>query len=406
MTNERARRIVDVPSATPLPDPEHPEAEHPGTEPAGAESSVTGAAAGAVDDAAEASEVARAVDAVPPADDQPEAFATDAPANKDAPHAEEPDDQDAAEPSVAEVAAVAEDDPAEPDDDDAVTAEYEALPSVLEALLFVADEPIAASALGRALELTPAQVRRGLDELAEALREEGRGVRLQQGPDGAQLVTAPDLARTVEHFLGLEANRRLSNAALETLAIVAYRQPVTRHAIDQIRGVNSDGTVATLRARGLIEGIGRAPGPGPPLLFSTTQRFLEHFGLERPDELPPLPEEVALPAEAHGAQLALETAVDEEVGALEDADQQASQLTFDDEARVDDLVEASDDEDFEDEDFEGGEFEDEQIERDGIEDDPELEISGDLDDLSRAAGAALGGPGEAPDATSDDRSDE
>ena len=135
---------------------------------------------------------------------------------------------------------------------------------MLEALLFVADEPIAASALGRALELTPAQVRRGLDELAEALREEGRGVRLQQGPDGAQLVTAPDLARTVEHFLGLGANRRLSNAALETLAIVAYRQPVTRHAIDQIRGVNSDGAVATLRARGLIEGIGRAPRPRSP----------------------------------------------------------------------------------------------------------------------------------------------
>jgi segregation and condensation protein B len=113
-------------------------------------------------------------------------------------------------------------------------------------------------------------------------------VRLQRGPEGAQLVTAPEAAPYVEYFLGLEAQRRLSNAALETLAIVAYRQPVTRATVEAVRGVNSDASIATLRARGLLDEGGRAPGPGRPTLFVTTQRFLEHFGLERPEDLPPL----------------------------------------------------------------------------------------------------------------------
>jgi len=242
-----------------------------------------------------------------------------------------------------------------------------ALTQTLEALLFVADEPIAASALGRALGLTAAQVRRGFDDLGETLRDEWRGVRLQQGPDGAQLVTASDVAATVEHFLGLEANRRLSNAALETLAIIAYRQPVNRHVIEQIRGVSSDGAVATLRARGLIEGIGRAPGPGRPLLFNTTQRFLQHFGLERPDELPPLPNDVELPPEDAGAQLALEAAVEGEPT-------EGTEASTD----LDEEVDLEDDD------------------SDEFGEDPDLEISEDLGELSRAAGAAFAVP-VAPD---------
>ncbi|MQA00451.1 MAG: SMC-Scp complex subunit ScpB [Dehalococcoidia bacterium] len=180
------------------------------------------------------------------------------------------------------------------------------MPSRIEALLFVSDAPVSEPALGRALGATPARLARGLEALASALRDGERGLRVQRGPEGVQLVTAPEAAAYIEHFLGLEASRRLSTAALETLAIVAYRQPVTRGTIETIRGVGSDAAVATLRARGLITDGGRAEGPGRPTLWVTTQRFLQHFGLERPDDLPPLPEDIELPPEEAGAQLALE----------------------------------------------------------------------------------------------------
>jgi segregation and condensation protein B len=257
--------------------------------------------------------------------------------------------------------------PPSPSEADAGLAEafdLETLPTVLEAMLFVADQPVAAASLARVLDLTPTQVRRGLDRLAESLRDGGRGVRLQQGPDGAQLVTAPDAAAVVEEFLGLEANRRLSSAALETLAIIAYRQPVTRQLIDQIRGVNSDGALATLRARGLIDGIGRAPGPGRAVLFSTTQRFLEHFGLEGADQLPALPEDLAPPPGDHGAQLALTDAVAAELAA--DDDQGAEPAS--DAPLAEDVASAA-----------------------------EVEISSDLGELSRAAEVALAGVEAAED---------
>lgn len=181
------------------------------------------------------------------------------------------------------------------------------LPALIEALLFVADHPVEVSYLARALEVTELRVERALDVLAETLRA-GRGIRLQRGPQGLQLVSAPEAAERIEYFLGLEANRRLSTAALETLAIVAYRQPVTRGQIDAIRGVSSDGALATLRARDLVEPAGHAPGPGRPMLFRTTQRFLEHFGLERPGQLPSLPADIDLPPHEIGEQLGLEEA--------------------------------------------------------------------------------------------------
>ncbi len=162
------------------------------------------------------------------------------------------------------------------------------LPAVIEALLFVSEDPVPAATLARTLDASRGAVDRALRAITESLTE--RGVRLQVGPDGAQIVTAPQTSRWVQHFLGLEAQRRLSNAALETLAIIAYQQPVTRATIESIRGVNSDGAVATLRARALVDDAGRAPGPGRATLFVTTQRFLEHFGLERPQDLPSLDE--------------------------------------------------------------------------------------------------------------------
>jgi segregation and condensation protein B len=103
-----------------------------------------------------------------------------------------------------------------------------------------------------------------------------------------QLTTAPQASEIIEHFLGLEVTTRLSQAALEVLAIVAYMQPITRPRIDQIRGVNSDGALRTLLSKGLIEEVGRMDTPGRPILYATTPDFLQYFGLSMLQELPPL----------------------------------------------------------------------------------------------------------------------
>ncbi|MGD0115061.1 MAG: SMC-Scp complex subunit ScpB [Dehalococcoidia bacterium] len=159
----------------------------------------------------------------------------------------------------------------------------------VESLLFVAQEPVDVAVLARSLHLTEKEVLAAIESLAEDCRE--RGVRIQTSGNLVQMATAPDAARYVENFLNMDHHTRLSTAGLETLAIVAYRQPITRAGIEAIRGVNSDGAVATLLARDLIEETGRARTPGRPALLGTTVRFLEHFGLEKPSDLPPLPTE-------------------------------------------------------------------------------------------------------------------
>ncbi|HYM15603.1 MAG TPA: SMC-Scp complex subunit ScpB [Dehalococcoidia bacterium] len=164
--------------------------------------------------------------------------------------------------------------------------EPDQLVGILEAVLFVADAPVEVAALARTVNAGKAEVSAALDELAEACR--GRGVRVQRTGELVQLVSAPATAAYVERFLGLE-HPPLTNPSLETLAIIAYRQPITRTGIEAVRGVDCDGPIRTLMARGLIEEIGRAPVVGRPTLFGTTVRFLEYFGLERPDDLPPLP---------------------------------------------------------------------------------------------------------------------
>jgi segregation and condensation protein B len=165
--------------------------------------------------------------------------------------------------------------------------EPEELLPILEAVLFVADAPIEVAALARTVNAPKQEVLDRLADLAEACRD--RGVRLQQTGDLVQLVSAPRTAAYVERFLGLE-HPPLTNASLETLAIIAYRQPMTRAGIESVRGVDCDGPIRTLIARGLIEEVGRAPVVGRPTLFGTTVRFLEYFGLEKPDDLPPLPQ--------------------------------------------------------------------------------------------------------------------
>jgi segregation and condensation protein B len=161
----------------------------------------------------------------------------------------------------------------------------------LEAILFVAAEPVQIAQLATALDVSPSVIERGLNELDASLST--RGLRLQRHAGRVQLTTAPELAELVERFLGLEATSHLSRAALETLAIIAYQQPVTRPHIDSIRGVNSDSMIKSLLNKGLILESGRADGPGRPILYSTTPEFLQHFGLSSILEMPPLarPEE-------------------------------------------------------------------------------------------------------------------
>ncbi|GAB4336760.1 MAG: SMC-Scp complex subunit ScpB [Dehalococcoidia bacterium] len=163
------------------------------------------------------------------------------------------------------------------------------LPWVIEALLFVSDEPQTLGALARAAGVGEGAARRALRTLAADY--EARGLRLQEDGERFQLVTAPAYAPYVARLLGVGNVPRLSRAALETLSIIAYKQPCTRAEIEAIRGVNSDRLVATLEQRELIEVAGYANGPGRPRLYRTTPRFFEHFGLRGPADLPPLPGE-------------------------------------------------------------------------------------------------------------------
>ena len=167
------------------------------------------------------------------------------------------------------------------------------LPSAIESILFVAEEPVEVSMLARALRRQLLDIEAALTELEQ--RCILGGTRLQRTGDLVQLVTAPEAGPYVERFLGLESRQRLSGAALESLAIIAYKQPITRAGVEQVRGVNSDGAIASLIARGLVEDIGRAPGPGRPALLGTTLRFLEHFGLGKPSDLPPLGSDLVPP---------------------------------------------------------------------------------------------------------------
>jgi segregation and condensation protein B len=163
--------------------------------------------------------------------------------------------------------------------------QYDNASARIEALLFVATNPVTASQIADCLALTSSEVENELQVLAEKFA--GHGISVQHYGGKYQLTTAPEFAADVEKFLGLEITSRLSRAAVETMAIIAYRQPITRPGIEAIRGVSSDGVIRSLLSRGLIQEVGRAEGPGRPILFSTTVDFLQHFGLCSLDELPP-----------------------------------------------------------------------------------------------------------------------
>lgn len=162
--------------------------------------------------------------------------------------------------------------------------------TAVEALLFVSAEPLALADLRRVLAIRQPTLERVLDFLGKSLSEGKRGVRLQRFNDQVRLVSAPESALYIDKLKGHQASQRLSDAALETLALIAYRQPVTRPQIEAIRGVDCTGVTNTLLQRGLIQDVGRLDTVGHPILYGTTPSFLQHFGLERPEQMPSIDE--------------------------------------------------------------------------------------------------------------------
>jgi len=160
----------------------------------------------------------------------------------------------------------------------------------VEAVLLSAVEPVPPALLAELLELPVERVEGLCDDLARGYEEEGRGFVLARIAGGYRYQTHPDMAPFVERYAMEGVSTRLSSAALETLAIVAYRQPVSRGQISALRGVNVDGVVRLLEQRGYIAAVGQAPGPGQPVLYGTAPAFLEKLGIDNLGQLPPVEE--------------------------------------------------------------------------------------------------------------------
>ncbi|MCL4299824.1 MAG: SMC-Scp complex subunit ScpB [Anaerolineae bacterium] len=166
------------------------------------------------------------------------------------------------------------------------TLNEQQLTSIIEGLLFVSSEPVTVDHLAAVTTCSEEQIEAALQQLKENCQN--RGIRLQRLGKKVQLVSAPEVTDYIERFLGLSGSARLSTPALETLTIIAYRQPITRPEIEAIRGVNSDGVLRTLLSKGLVEEVGRLDTVGHPSLFGTTFEFLRYFGLEDINDLPEL----------------------------------------------------------------------------------------------------------------------
>jgi segregation and condensation protein B len=164
------------------------------------------------------------------------------------------------------------------------------LTGAVEALLFVSDEPVSAARLARVLESAPGEIETVLTELAQQYREQERGFQLREVAGGWRLYTHPAHHEVIEQYVLSWDTRKLSQAALEALAVIAYHQPVTRAGVNAVRGVNSEGVVASLIEKGLVREVGRDKNQGNAILYATTRTFLEKFGLKDLSELPPLEE--------------------------------------------------------------------------------------------------------------------
>ena len=168
--------------------------------------------------------------------------------------------------------------------------------AALEAILFVTESPVPIEELAEVLELSRQHVQVELDDLAADLSSRESGLVLRQAGGGWRLYSNPDAYPYLERFASSATARRISGAALEVLAVIAYRQPVSRGQIAEIRGVDSDSAIRTLERMGWVEEAGRLPGPGNPVIYRTTALFLEKLGVNRLEELPPLADHVP-PAE-------------------------------------------------------------------------------------------------------------
>lgn len=162
----------------------------------------------------------------------------------------------------------------------------QSLVTQVESILYAVAEPATITALAAALDATTQDVEQAIVELSDNCLS--RGVRIQRHGNEVQLVTAPEFAERIQKFLGLEASNRLSSAALETLAIIAYKQPITKPQIEMIRGVNCDGVMKTLEMHNLVRELGRAETVGHPMRYAVSFDFLEHFGLRGVHDLPPI----------------------------------------------------------------------------------------------------------------------
>jgi len=168
----------------------------------------------------------------------------------------------------------------------------------LEAILFVADEPVPLTQLAQVTETARDTVLKALNEMKKRYGSEQRGITLREIGEGWRMYTHPDVAPYVERFVLAVQQPRLTQAALETLSIVAYKQPVSRQQVAQIRGVDSDGVIGTLESRGLVREVGRDPGPGQAVLYGTSPLFLERMGLKDLSDLPPIASMLPAPSVA------------------------------------------------------------------------------------------------------------
>ena len=164
----------------------------------------------------------------------------------------------------------------------------ENLKFAIEGILFAAGESVKTAKLAVVLDKTVDEVTEAVEELKSEYDRDKRGFTIIEISDGYQISSRPDYYKYIREILGEQRNQPLSNAAMEALAIIAYKQPVTRGMIEKVRGVNSDGCVSRLYERGLIEEAGRLDAPGRPVLYKTTDTFLRCFGLRTPRDLPPI----------------------------------------------------------------------------------------------------------------------
>lgn len=162
------------------------------------------------------------------------------------------------------------------------------LKCIIEAILFVAGEPVCVEDLAHALDLTVSELSAALDQLRDEYDLDARGVRLARFGDSVQLTTRAEYAPYIERLLQPVQKQSLSQAAMETLSIIAYRQPVTKAEIEAVRGVKCDYSVSSLLHKELICEMGRRESLGRPILYGTTTKFLQHFGIESLNELPPM----------------------------------------------------------------------------------------------------------------------